>query len=316
MSSRRSEQLKSVAKEFCQTHDVWVESKNRPAPDQAYWDAVDMLREAYQAGDVPSDCRGLADAVALFAEAVDEYDERDNATQVYADEAFWQAREGVAAALRAIEKEERPLPALESMASLRALNPPCSDEQIAKIYGLRDRHGNWLVHLVQKEIDVPGSVLKTPGAVDGRDWVHPQLAERQRQEEAAERSAEKSLKRIEEKRAKAPKPATPCPETARELWELGLAPGATPVTVKQAAKMLCQSEADVAQQFAAFEAEREAAIESGEIITAQAQQIRELAQGGMKPAGIAQRLEIEPKKVAAALKGWKKKEPEPETTGA
>lgn len=313
--SRRSDQLRTVAQEFCKIHDEWVNDENRVVPDEIYWDGVDVLVESFAKGDIPEDCRGLAEAVASFAEEDQSFSDRDDPTsKLNPPDSFWNARQRVADELARFDHAAHArthLPALESMAALRALNPPATDAQIALIYGLNDRYGNLMVHLVQKEIDNPGSVLKTPGAVDGRDWVHPKASKLLRDGNAV---AEQQANRIAEKRKLVAKSSRKPPaETPRDIWELGLAPGATPVTVKQAAKMLQMEESEVARLFAEFEAERDAKLQSGDLADDKTQVIRELAAAGKKPKAIAEELGVEAKVVAAALKGWK---PEPKGEAA
>jgi predicted RNase H-like HicB family nuclease len=290
----RSDQLKTVAEEFCRIHDEWAGDRKRPSPDGAYWKAVDDLTGSFADGDIPEDSRELAEAVQAFALHVQEFDDRDEPDDnPDPPNAFWAAREKIAKILQG-QTRSAALKPLESIPSLRQL-PGMSDMQIAKIYGLKDRYGNWLPHLVQQELDHPGSVLKTPGAVDGRNWVDPRLPP------PGNEKAKVVATKIGEKRKKE---AKPCPETPQELWEQG-------VSVSQAAKMLLKEESEVATLFAQFDQEREDAIESGEVVTAQTQHIRELTLTGLKPKAIAKQLGIDAKTVAKALEGWS-----PETAAA
>lgn len=301
--SRRSDQLRTVAQDFCKMHDEWVNDKNRRVPDEIYWDAVDALTESFATGELPEDCRGLSEAVLAFHEEAQSFDDRDDYEHDPPD-AFWNARQRVEDELARFDTAIRSktyLPPLESMAALRALNPPPSDTQIALIYGLKDRYGNLMPQLVQRELDSPGSVLKTPEAVDGKDWIHPKLAKYQKDGNAA---AEKHAK-ISEKRKLSARSVKKAKETPREIWELGLAPGAIPVSVKQAALMLHMEESEVARLFGEYEAERDANLLGGELVDATTQAIRELAAKGEKPKAIAEQLEVTAKVVSAALKDWK-----------
>lgn len=301
--SRRSDQLRTVADDFCKIHNAWADDKNRIVPDEVYWDGVDALIETFGSGDIPEECRGLHEAVQAFREERDEFDSRDDTGVIMPGDGFWRAREAIQDALTTATATVQMAP-IESIASLRGLNPPPTDTQIALIWNFVDRFGNPMPQLVQKELDVPGSVTKTPGSIDGQDWVHPHVARARRKgggNQVAERNAA-----VAEKRQKVAKSSKPCAETPRDLWELGLAPGATPVSVKQAARMLCLPEGEVARLFAQFEADREAALEAGDVIDATTQAIREKASAGMKPKEIAEELGVDAKKVTEALKGWKK----------
>lgn len=283
----RVDQLKEIAADFCRVHDEWCNDKNRNVPDQIYWDAASSLVDSFQ-GDIPAECRALALAVDAFAEAIEEYDERENPRDLSPSDSFWAAREKVESALKALTVMRRELPALESIAELARL-PNINHVQIAKIYGFIDRYGQWMPHLVQRELDKPGSVINTPGSVDGRDWCDPRIPK------DGNEAAEKHTKAIEEKRQRATKAAQPCRETPRELWE-------QKVSVRQAAKMLCVDEGEVAQLFGEYDAEREKSIASGEIVDATTQAARELKAKGKTIAQIADTLGISEQQVTAALK--------------
>lgn len=304
MATRRGEQLKTVAAEFCRIHDEWVEDKNRPAPDEIYWDGVQTLLDSFASGDIPEESRALAEAVEEFRDVVEDYDQREDPQRnLYPPDDFWKARERVAGCLLQ-EARQASLPPLETIPSLAVL-PGITHLQIAKIYGFKDRHGQYLPHLVQRELDTPGSVLKQPGTVDGQDWQDPRI-----QTAKGQAVAERHATAISEKRKRAAKNSQPCKETPRELWELTL--GQTPLSIQQAARMLCRSEAEVAQLFAAFDDERQQAIVSGvqgEHVDALTAAIREKAAAGMTLGAIAKELKTEPRKVAEALKGWKAPEP-------
>lgn len=301
--SRRSDQLRSVVRDFLHVHETWVNDDSRPHPDEAYWDAVDDLLSAFKRGDVPESCRQLFKAVEAFGEEVSIFDDRENERQLDPGESFWAARQAMADLLSQADRQTNPLMPLESMQSLRALNPPCSDAQIAKIYGLRDRHGNWLLHLVQQELDKPGSVLKTPGAVDGHDWRDPRLPPEDEHDDDPIVDEKEKLGR---KRKAADKAAAPCKETPRELWDLGNKPGGTAITIKQAAKMLVKSEAEVAELFEQFETERREQLESGELVEDRAQEIYDLSDQKFSAVGIAQKLNLDVVEVTAILKKRKK----------
>ena len=245
--SRRKEALIRVARNFVEVHDAWVDSQNRPNPDDLYFDAMEELFESFEAGDIPGDCRPLAAAVEAFKAAADEFEEREDEQQLYPGEAFWRGVELIKNAIDGPARRE--LPPLETIKELAAL-PYMQHAQIAKMYGFIDRKGNLLVRLVQMELDSPGSVIgpagKGKGLIDGHDWTDPRLAEIDAQDGAAERN----LQAIEEKGRNSRRDSAACKETDRELWEQQVGPA-------QAAKMLKRDEQSVRKQFADWTAAAE-----------------------------------------------------------
>lgn len=258
--SRRSEQLKTVCGELNRVHDEWVESGDaRPSPDESYWDAVEDVEQAFREGEIPADCRELKEAVDKFLDEVSIFDNRADVADTYPRESFWQARDGIEKSLSGLV-DVPALKPLESMQSLRDLKPTkVEDMQIALMYGLRDRRGNLMPQLVQKEIDSPGSVLKTKGAVDGRDWVDPRLpayahvaaqeaSERDGgEDESGNRSASgrKRNPTLADKTAAATE-HKPCPESPADLFLQGL-------TASQASVTLHMPLEDVAKLWNGFE---------------------------------------------------------------
>jgi hypothetical protein len=283
----RTEQLKTIAAEFCRVHVQWCEDPKRNNPDAIYWDAANALVSSFQEGDIPGDCRDLQEAVAEFSIAVDAYDNRDTPENQYPPSEFWKAVEAVQAAMKVAEKP--PLPPLESIPSLAVL-PGITTEQICKIYGFRDRHGNWMPQLVQRELDKPGSVIDAPDGVDGRKWRDPRLPP-----EDGNTAADRHSKAIAEKRQASAKSRQPCPESPKDLWE-------QKVPVAQAAKMLVLPETEVAQLFGEFDQERENALLAGDVVDAQTQAIREMKSAGKSIKQIANELKISEKDVADAIR--------------
>jgi len=243
--SRRSAQLKAIVENFNRVHKEWADSENRPNPDETYWDAVDALRDTFSEGEIPPDCRQLTDAVNDFLDEVDVFDQRENPNNYYPHDAFWRTRQAIEDCLKAEDVPE--LPPLEPIAELAKL-PNITHTQIAKMWGFTDRNGQPMPHLVQRELNHPGSVINTAGSIDGRDWVDPRIAERN----AAKQAAERHLSALERPKDEAP----PCKETPQELWEQNLSP-------KQAAKMLRTSVEEVQRLWDEFEAAR-LADEAGE----------------------------------------------------
>lgn len=280
--SRRTETLVALVAEFNRVHAEWVEDDNRPAPDDTYWDACTAVTEAFAAGEIPADCRELAERVEKLADELAVFDGRHDVDDASPHAAFWTARQNVQVLFE--QQSHRELPPLETIAQLKAQN--VSDRQIAMIYGFKDRRGNPLPNLVQREIEQPGSVLKTPGAVDGRDWADPRLADFQSADDAAERH----YNELQAKR-EAAKPVA-CPESPRDLWEQG-------VSVNQAAKMLGEEPTATAEQFAKFDAEREASLTGGHDAISQA--IREQHEAGKTVRQIQADLKVTAAQVKKAL---------------
>lgn len=244
--SRRSEQLRTAAKEFLEAHHSWANDQRRPSPDEIYWDAVEDLIGVFGEGDISGDCRKLAAAVSKLADELEVFDDREDEANVYPHAEFWTAREAVEKALKGETPIE--LKPLESIPSLRAQG--VSDRQIALMYGFKDGDGNLLIALVQKEIESPGSVLAAADGVAGHKWIDPRLAERAAAAEAEESAAATSGESVKHREAfaRADADAKPCKETPQELWEQN-------VSVKQSAKMLRKSEPEVAAMFAEFDRE-------------------------------------------------------------
>ena len=88
-----------------------------------------------------------------------------------------------------------------------------------------------------------------------------------------------------ERKAATAKQTQPCPESPHDLW-------AQKVSVRQAATMLGQTEAEVAQLWEQFDSERETLITSGQLADATTQAIRELKGRGQTVAQIAETLRL------------------------
>lgn len=286
--SRRSDELKQAASDFLEVHNAWVADKNKPTPDEVYWDAVDSLVEVFD-DDVPGTCRALAASVDGIKTERDVFDHREDMSALYPEDKFWEAVEILQTEFQAFDRKAAPLPALESIASLKQL-PHITDSQIAKIWGFKDRFGNYATQFVQQELDKPGSITQTPGAMDGQDWVDPREARRGKGKVNVAKQAEA----LAEKGKAARKSKKPVNESPKDLWEQSLTP-------KQAAKVLGMDEEEVSTLFAGFVAERDAALESGYVVSSQTQAIRELAAQGKGATAIAKELKLDKKVVAEAL---------------
>lgn len=298
--SRRSEQLKAVANDFILVHEAWVEDDNRPNPDESYWDAVDALRETFEHGEIPAESRVLADAVEDFLDEASRFDAREDVNNFYPGDAFWEARERIAKVLEGDGVNPAELRPLESIKEL--VSQGVTHMQIAKMYGFFNRNGDPMPHLVQRELDKPGSVLETKGAVDGKDWIDPRLKE---QQEAAEAAA-RHTGRLADKTKKAAVEHEPaCPESPRDLWEQNVSP-------KQAAKMLRKPLAEVEGLWAQFDQEREDRLagdedgaDGGEAATSTVDEntamIYGLADEGMEAAKIAAEMKMSRRAVEKVL---------------
>lgn len=218
-----------------------MQDTNRPNPDELYWDAVDNVLESFNTGDIPADCRELAEHVERFSREVEQHDKNTeiNPHQQHPHESFWRALDAIRDHING--KIDAPLPPLETIQELRDQN--VDDNQIAKMYGFIDRRGNPMPWLVKRELEKPGSVLKTPGAIDGRDWMDPRLKDVR---PTFSRDDEAEAEKMEAAEVE----AAPCPETPRELWEQD-------VPAAQAAKMLRRPLAEVEAEFQQLTAERE-----------------------------------------------------------
>lgn len=279
--SRRSEALKAVARGFLQVHDEWAQDRNRPNPDDTYFDSMEALFESFDGGDIPGDCRRLAGAVDEFRTAADAFEEREDEEQLYPGEAFWRGVEGIKAVVSGPERRE--LPPLESIKELAAM-PYMQHAQICKMYGFIDRKGNLMPRLVQMELDSPGSVIgpaaKGKGLIDGRDWADPRLDELDEQDGAAERHSEA----IQEKGRAAQRDKESCAESARDLWEQGVSP-------QQAAKMLKRHEKEVRKEFGEWTNARDFS-----------KKVWDLVDKAVPVPEIAKQLKADQKKVEAAIR--------------
>lgn len=282
--SRRAQQLVDLVAEFLRVHEAYVEDDNQQNPNEVYWDALTAVLDSFAEGEIPASCRELADAVDRLRDEFEVYDNRHEVSVLYPHQAFWSARAALASLFE--RSKARELPPLESIAQLDAQK--VSHRQIAQIYGFIDGQGRVLAHLVQKELDSPGSILKAPGAIDGRDWRDPRVPV---DESPAERHHSELLAKRE---AIAADDAAPCPESARDLWEQG-------VSVSQAAKMLKQDASVVALAFAEFDAAREAELAGGDIFCGTTQAIRELHEAGKTAKQIQDELKVSAKQVKEAL---------------
>jgi len=240
---RRSTQLMEATKEFLAAHDRWADPKaNRPDdPDTSYWEAYDAMVDVWDNGDIPNSCRELHSLVEKLSDANDAFNTVASATNQNPGDRFWGAVQSIRSFF--VQKEQAPKKKTEPLRDLVDL-PGMTTMQVAKMYGFIDRHGNPMPHLVSMELEKPGSVTQTPGAVDGRDWFDP--LDPPVVEEADDEPATDKLPI----RPKKPEPK-PCPESLETLFRQG-------VSVEQAAKMLIRPPAEIHAEYVRLGAERQA----------------------------------------------------------
>ena len=167
--SLRPTELTEAAKAFNAAWDAWVAAENRQYPDATLFDAFDDLFAVLENGDIPAESRPLCDLLSKLRHEWEEYNNREDVGVFDFANSLKAARENIVEHLH-VKALVKP-PELESIAKLR--EQKCSDSQIAAAYNFYDRNGYALAALVEKEFADPGSVTRTPGAVDGKDWVHP-----------------------------------------------------------------------------------------------------------------------------------------------
>lgn len=233
--NRRTELLHVAVDEFKRIHDDWQDSQHRKTPDEPFWRGIKKFLSAFATGDIPEECRELADAVARFTEELDVFDAREDwDTNQEPHKAFWEALLMVF--------DLRQVPVIQEARKLETIQlldkQGVSHQQIAYIYNLRLPNGELAAHLVQREIDQPGSVI-------GPDWVDPEAKKKQEQRNLSSRTIHATLSRMREKEAD----RKPCPESPHDLWE-------QKVSVAQSAYMLVKTQAEVQSIFDEFDRER------------------------------------------------------------
>lgn len=215
LKTRSETKLLDFVDRYLKEHDRWVDNKNRPEIDDDYAEAIEEMLSAFVGGDIPSDCRELAATVEILDAEYDAFCNRANQRKAYPAESFWRAFESFRAAREG--SQEEPLPPLPTIAQLRAEQVP--DWQIAKLLGMVPTHDLLYpqkhAHLVQKELDAPGSVMDP-----GKGWCDPRLRERNEHARAVEEKHEALLakKHGEHKEAD----SWSCPFTIEELIAQGV----------------------------------------------------------------------------------------------
>lgn len=211
-TSNRTESLRGLVDHFLREHELWAHpSSNRPQYlDDRYWDRLDDMIEGFSAGDIPGECRRIADAVTRLDLQAQEHDLQlmENAYAIPRDD-FWSAVE----ALR-LAREDRGVADLMPLESVELLNQQGVDHvQIAKIYGFVNARGIPDTKKVEEELKKTGCHTGP-----GTGWVDPRVLERQREQEAASRNFQAARERRAPREQTQQEPAPkPCPETIEEL---------------------------------------------------------------------------------------------------
>lgn len=281
----RSDELHAAVDAMIGVHERWVADENRPSPDTSYWEGVDELIETFDNGDIPSECRKLSVAVEQFADQVDLFHDRDDVEQMYPDSPYWESWENVAQAreLPAENATTDELPPLEPIPILHAQN--VQHDQIARMYGLFLPNGEPARHLVQRELDKPGSVINA-------NWKDPRqkaAKENKSLQETAKIAREDRQKQKTENAGKA------CPESPRDLWEQD-------VDVEQAARMLKMPLAEVTEMFAEFDSDAEGSSDDSD--DSEAEQVERHAK--KKPATTKAQKPVKSTKKVAKKKAGRK----------
>ena len=245
----RANELRDAVKSMQVEHDGWVDDEGREEIDVQYREAVNHLSSIFDDGDIPPNCRTMQARTMEFLIAWDAYQEVNGEPP----NGLWVAYQSMVDTADRLDQVEHEVELydIEPIAILR--NPgegraAVSDFQIAKMWRFINRRGEFDPSLVQKEFVNPGSVTKLRGGMDGRDWVHPAIADRQK------KAAAMKSKRIADRRRddeviddKPKKVRQPCVETPFELYCTG-------VGAVQAAKMLCKPDVEVERQWLRFKA--------------------------------------------------------------
>lgn len=225
MDDERKTHLLLVVDRVLRVRDEWAAS-DVPYITEAWEEAMDDMAAVFSDGDLPGECRQMATHVNLLLGCWREWWDRNQRADLPRDKTpapgpkFW----GALSAVEDARDRARPQPVkrLESVASLKALQPPVGDQQICRIYGWRDEFGHWETWKIEEELAEPGKhSTKDP------KWCPPH--EKRRQEaETAQRAAVARAKRSLAQKLE--RMTTPAPESIAMLVRQG-------VSAKQIAHM-------------------------------------------------------------------------------
>lgn len=320
-SSQRELDIFNVVDAYLSEHDAWAATTDRTDwPDEDYWNAYNDMSSTVLNGDVPGSCRLLVQAAENLAKECQVFDEQAAVDQQMPHDGFWSAREAMAHIRAGMKRNEiAQLKPLETIRELR--QQKVSDEQIARIYGLYMANGEPASHLVQRELDNPGSIV---GPDSG--WIDPRLREAERDNADGDRRTARADAGLTSKRGNRRVEAEkPCPETPQELWQQN-------VSAAQSAKMLRMPEQEVSAMFARFAREQDEAQRQQKLqelggqdrpsqppaaatstaadepeINSREQEILELSREGLSASEIGKELGIDGRKVAGVLRVLKQR---------
>jgi len=209
VAERRADLLALVAAAIA-AHDDWVHHSSLESVAPEVDEAFSALVEEFSVGSIPGDCRVLAAKVEAFGREWTAWQaevERTGRATTTPAESVWSAWESVVGAYQGTK-----LPPRRPIESVKLLHEQgCTPQQICRIYGWMDAHGQAETWKVEEELQQPGMHTK--------DWIDP--ITRQRQEAARkEQSLRDRVKAMRERKLQ--KLQEPCPESLEELVRLGV----------------------------------------------------------------------------------------------
>lgn len=144
---------------FHAEHNAWINSRFRQDIDREFSAAFDALFAAFLDGDTgqPRGWGGVFDAVAALRVAWEAYCDSTLKCRPLPLDTLWVKIEAVYHALHLVTpKEQHPIEPIKVL-----WEEGVSLEQIGRMHGLVDKHGNGLVHVVRRLIDEPETDLAT-----------------------------------------------------------------------------------------------------------------------------------------------------------
>lgn len=220
----RSNELRGAVEQFLDAHHDWATDKFASESIQAPY--VIVLRAMFKAfdGDVPAELRRLEVAVLSLKREWLRF--QDSSSTAPGDE-FWYHREALERALNWQDSK------LESIAELHKQG--VSHEQIARMWGLTNDIGTGIAELVDRELNVPGSVI-------GPAYIHPDQKTVQRELDDQRDELLADIAELEAPDDPIDRDDRSCPETSEQLfWQN--------VPLEQAACMLHRPKSDVHREW-------------------------------------------------------------------
>ena len=202
----------SLAETFLNFHKEWADDDDSPQiPTAKYWRILAAFLDDWHEAQVPKLFQGtdIEHAVTNLKAQVAVHDAAETPDP---PTGFFGAVDGLDQAVRRFYYRIRTPITVDSVQSMKSMEPPALDSQICAMYGWIDEHGNPKTHLVQQE-------WKNPGSVVGPDWKHPREIDRL-EFQAAFDLHKKTWKNTDKIAKTAPPERKPCPETWDELYDL------------------------------------------------------------------------------------------------